>query len=308
MKLEFNTTFAALIIALLLLVCFCRQVLQILTAAADLCDKCSAAACDCKCVTALVRGDAPRRAIAIYCLFLPLTFNAVYFWHLNFSRFDWASSVILVDFRAARSTNSTHITLTAQTEVDCMFCVMPFALAASLNCWLWLAFTTDASAPLTHDTVWDDSLPEPIAYYEFTYYAELLALNFSLLSLASSGRTLYEIAYASLALTIVECSFVASARHRRDDAVDRVACAVRALLLVAVGFPLAMLLQPDCALAESIAAVHAFCVCAVAGLHFAANGEANASSILAVRVGTTVLASLSQLAVLIHGRNRACPP
>ena len=52
---------------------------------------------------------------------------------------------------------------------------------------------------------------------------------------------------------------------------------------------------------------HAFCVCAITGFHFAANGEATASSILAVRVGTTVLASLAHLAVLVHGRNRACP-
>ncbi len=35
----------------------------------------------------------------------------------------------------------------AQTEVDCMFCVMSFAFAVSIKCWLWLAFTTDASAP-----------------------------------------------------------------------------------------------------------------------------------------------------------------
>ena len=307
MKLEFNATFATLIVALLLVACFCKQFLQALAAAADLGGKCSAAACDCNCVHVLVRGDAPRRAVAVYCLFLPLTFNAVYFWHLNFSHFDWASSVVLVDL-AARTANATHPAPPAQTEVDCMFFVMPFALAASLNCWLWLAFTSDASAPLAPDTVWDDSLPEPVAVYELAYYAELLALNFSLLALACSGRTFYEVAYGSLALTLVECSFVANARHRCDEPLERTACAVRGLLLVAAGFPLAMLLEPDCVVAEALAATHAFCVCAVAGLHFAANGEASAASILAVRVGTTVLASLAQLAVLVYGRNRACPP
>jgi primosomal protein N' (replication factor Y) len=59
--------------------------------------------------------------------------------------------------------------------------------------------------------------------------------------------------------------------------------------------------------AEAVAAVHVLCVCTIVGMHFAANGDATASSILAVRVGTSVLASLAHLAVLAHGRNRTCP-
>jgi hypothetical protein len=310
MKLEFNTTFAVVIVALLLLICFCRQVLQALAAAADLCDKCSADLCDCHCIAALVSGQAARRVVAVYLLFLPITYNAVYFYHQSFTRYDWASSVVLVDFKytAANATRPAALRLTSQTEVDTLFFIMPFALMVSLNTWVWLAFTTDARSHLTHDTVWDDSLPEPVAYYELVYYAELLAMNASFIALASSGRTFPELASASLALTLVQCSFVASARIRRDDAVARVSTTALTLLLVAAAFPLAAMLQTNCVLAETIAAVHATCVCLVTGLHFTANGEASASSILAVRVGTTVLASAAHLAVLIHGRNRACPP
>jgi len=309
MKLEFNATFGVIIVALLLLICFCRQVLQALAAGADLCDKCSAAACDCHCVAALVSGQAARRAVALYCFLLPVTYNAVYFYHASFSTFDWASSVVLVDFQftAANATRPAKLRLAAQTEVDVIICAMPFALMVALNTWTWLALTTDARSHLAPDTVWDDALPEPVAYYELGYYAELLFLNFSLIAVASSGRTLPELAYAALALTLVLCSFVANARFRADDAVQRAAAAVRTLLLVAAALPLAALLQPACVLAEAVAAMHAFCVCAVAGLHFAANGEASASAILAVRVGTSVLASLAHLAVLVHGRNRACP-
>jgi hypothetical protein len=307
---RYNETFAVGVVALVLLVCFCRQILQALAAVATLCDKCSAAACNCHCIAALVSGEAPRRAIACYLLFLPIVYNAVYFWHQNFSKFDWASSVVLVDFRytAANATRPASLQLTSQTELDVMFCVMPFALAASLNCWIWLAFTVGNNSHLSPDTCWDDELPEPVAYYELAYYAEVLALNFSLLAVASSGRTFAEIAYASLALTLVQCSFVAGARYRRDDAVARSTTAALTVLLVAVAVPLALLLQRNCAVAEALATVHAICVCAITGFHFAANGEATASSILAVRVGTTVLASLAHLAVLVHGRNRACPP
>jgi hypothetical protein len=306
MKLQFNETFAAVIVALLLLVCFCRQVLQALAAAVELCDKCSAQWCDCRCVAALVQGDVPRRAVAMYCLFLPLTFNAVYFWHMTFSKFDWASSIMLVDFHAVRTNNATQIALTVETEVDCMFCVMPFALAASLNCWIWLSLSKDSSALLSHDTVWDDSLPECLLYYELAYCAELLAVNFSLIAVSSSGRTVYEVLYATTALTVVECCFVCGARHRRDGAVDRVTCAALTVLLVAVVLPLSLMLERDCVVAEAVAAVHVLCVCTIVGMHFAANGDATASSILAVRVGTTILASVAHLAVLVHGRNRAC--
>jgi len=327
MKLQFNETFAAVIVALLLLVCFCRQILQALAAVADICDKCSADWCDCRCIAALVRGDAPRRAVALYCLFLPITFNAVYFWHQSFSQFDWASSVVFVDFRVSASPHplphapanasapvapvapafAALFALTAQTEVDCMFCVMPFALAASLNCWIWLSLSKDSADVLTHDTVWDESLPESLLYYELAYCAELLAVNFSFIAIACSGRTLYEVFYATFAVTVLESCFVCGARQRREGAVQRVTCAALTVLLVAVVLPLGAMLEHGCPVAEALAAVHVVCICTVAGMHFAANGEASASSVLAVRVGTTVLASLAHLAVLAHGRNRTCP-
>lgn len=307
---QFNSTYALVIVGLLLSVCFCRQILQALAAGADLCDKCSAFYCECGCIAALVSGQAARRVVAVYLLFLPIIYNAVYFAHQSWSKFDWTSSVVFVDFRSQRPANGTlnsEIVQTGQVEFDLMFVVMPFALSASLNCWMWLAFTKDAGAALAPDSVWDNELPEAVAYYEMAYYIELLALNLSFIAAESSGRTALEVIYASLALTLVECSFVAGARHRRDDAAARVSTAALTLLLVAAALPLAAMVQPACPAAEVLASIHAFCVCAVTGLHFAANGEATASSILAVRVGTTVLASLAHLAVLVHGRNRACP-
>jgi hypothetical protein len=38
--------------------------------------------CDCNSVYVFVRGDASCHAVAVYCLFLPLTFNAVYFYFI----------------------------------------------------------------------------------------------------------------------------------------------------------------------------------------------------------------------------------
>jgi hypothetical protein len=66
------------------------------------------------------------------------------------------------------------------------------------------------------------------------------------------------------------------------------------------------MVQRGCVVSEIVAAVHALCVLALFCFHFAANGEATASSVLLVRVAVTVAASLTHLAVMIHGRNRAC--
>ena len=305
MKVQFNETFAAVIVALLLLVCFCRQILQALAALAELCDRCSASCCDCHCIAALTHGDVPRRAVALYCLFLPLTFNLIFFWHTNFSHFDWASSVVLVDFRAVHSKNGTVIQQTENLEVDYILCVMPFALAAALNCLIWLKLSNERGL-LTADTAWDDALPEVVLYYELAYCAELLFANFSLIVVSTSGRTVYEVLYATAALTVVQCFFVCGARHRHDAPTERVTTAVLTILLVAVVLPLGAMLQRDCVVAEAVASVHLVCVCIIAGLHHIANGEASASSILAVRVGTTVLESLAHFVVLFYGRNRAC--
>jgi uncharacterized membrane protein len=138
--------------------------------------------------------------------------------------------------------------------------------------------------------------------------ALLLLICFCRQVLQTSGRTALEVVYVSLGLTLVECSFVAGARFRRDDTVTRVSTVALTLLIVTVGVGIAPLLQPKCPVAEALVVVLAFCVCSVTGLHFTVNGDVSVSSILTVRIGTTVIVSLTHLVVLVHGRNRSCPP
>ena len=135
---------------------------------------------------------------------------------------------------------------------------------------------------------------------------ETSSASAALIVVSASGRTVFEVLYATAALTVVESCFVCGARHRHDAPVERITTATLTLLLAVVVLPLGMMLQRDCVVAEAVASVHLVCVCVIAGLHFAANGEATASSILAVRVGTTILASLAHFVVLLHGRNRVC--
>ena len=318
MQLEFNNSYMVLILALLLAVCFCRQILEILTLASALCGSacdrgCALFHCQCVCCP---YADVARRAVTLYCVLMPVTFNMIYFWHECFSHFDWTSSVVLVDFRVrgaryshagpAAPANATTVDVW-QTEVDYMFCVMPFALAASLSCWLWVSLSQGDHGALTPDSSWDDELPKSVIYYEFSYYLETFALNLSMIAVSCSERSINEVLQSTLALSTTQCAIMFAARFRLDGTIQRAATVVLLLLLAAAAVPVwAAMVQHGCPVAELVAAVHALCVLALVCFHFAANGEATASSVLLVRVGVTVAASLTHLAVMIHGRNRAC--
>lgn len=321
MQLEFNNSYMLLILALLLAVCFCRQILEIASLASTLCGSacdrgCGLIHCQCVCCP---WADAARRALILYCVLMPVAFNMVYFWHECFSHFDWASSVVLVDFRVrgahyshagraapAATNNATHVDVW-QTEIDYMFCVMPFALAASLSCWLWVSVSQGDHGALTPDSLWDDDLPKSVVYYEFSYYLETFALNLSMIAVSCSERSINEVLQSTLAVSTTQCAIMFAARFRLDSSIQRGATVVLLLLLAAAALPVwAAMVQRGCVVAEVVAAVHALCVLTLVCFHFAANGEATASAVLLVRVAVTVAASLTHLAVMIHGRNRAC--
>lgn len=320
MQLEFNNSYMLLILALLLAVCFCRQILEIVSLASALCGSacdrgCALFRCHCECCPG---ADLARRAVTLYCVLLPVAFNMVYFWHECFSHFDWASSVVLVDFRVRGAryshagtqtpepANATRVDV-SQTEVDYMFCVMPFALAASLSCWLWVSVSQGDHDALTPDSPWDDDLPKAVIYYEFGYYLETFALNLSMIAVSCSERSVNEVLQSTLAVSTAQCAIMFAARFRLDSSIQRGATVVLLLLLAAAAVPVwAGMVQRGCVVSEIVAAVHALCVLALVCFHFAANGEATASSVLLVRVAVTVAASLTHLAVMVHGRNRAC--
>ena len=315
MQLEFKNSYMIIILVLLLVVCFCRQILELLAAASALCDRgCEKCLCPCVCCP---YANAARRAVTLYCVLMPVLFNMIYFWHECFSTFDWASSVVLVDFRV-RDVTYSHANRTAapaaqpkadvwQTEVDYMVCVMPFALAASLSCWLWVSFSKDESAALGPDSAWDDELPKCVVYYEFSYYVETFALNLSMIAVSCSERSINEVLQSTLAISTVQCAIMFAARFRLNDSIQRITTVVLLLLLLCAAVPVsAGMVQRGCVVSEAVAAVHALCVLVLVCFHFAANGEATASSVLLVRVAVTILASLTHVAVMVHGRNRAC--
>ena len=226
MQLEFNTSHLLFISVLLCLVCLCRQVTDIGSSIVSILDKCE---CSCVLFEGVNSVELARKAVIVYICMLPITFNAIFFAHSFFSEFDWASSVALMDWYA-NETSVVYPHSNAKSEarplslaptstaivMDYMFCVMPFACSAMLTCLVWVHYTTHAecgrNCVLAADTPWDHDLPPALLGYELAYCVEIFCMNFSMIAVSSSGRSGAEMLFATIALSLIMCTFLSFSR------------------------------------------------------------------------------------------------
>jgi hypothetical protein len=323
MEIEFNGSYLVLLLLLLCLLCLCRQVTDISNGIVSVAEKC-VCSCPCVCFEDVNKADLARKGVILYICLLPITFNAIFFGHSFFSKFDWASSVALMDWyvnetsvaypHSNRVSQSPPLSLApASTAIvmDYMFCVMPFACSAMLTCLVWVHYTTHAERGcnyvLAPDTPWDHDLPAALLGYELAYCVEMFCMNFSLIVVSSSGRSVAETLFATIALSLIMCTFLTFSRQRHEDSLQQTAMACMFFLLAVVLSVLwSVMLQRSCVVSCCAAVVHATCVALIVGFHFGANGAASASAVILVRVSVTIIASLMHIVVLLNGRNRLC--
>jgi hypothetical protein len=321
MQLEFTTSHLLLVSVLLCLVCLFRQVTEITSSLVGLIDKCS---CGCSLFEGVNTAELGRKAVIVYICMLPVTFNAIFFAHSFFSPFDWASSVALMDWYANETSVVYPHTNVAQAALplslspassvivmDYMFCVMPFACSALLTCVVWVHYTTHAERGcqyvLAPDTPWDHDLPAALLGYELAYSVEMFCMNFSMIAVSSSGRSVAEMLFATISLSLIMCTFLTFSRQRHEESLQQTAMACMFFLLAVVLCVLwSVMLQRSCVVACCAAVVHATCVALIVGFHFGANGAASASAVVMLRVSVTIIASFMHIVVLLHGRNRLC--
>jgi hypothetical protein len=321
MQLEFNTSHLLLLSVLLCLVCLCRQVTEITSSIVSVLDQC---ACSCSLFEGVNTAELARKAVIVYICMLPVTFNAIFFAHSFFSTFDWASSVALMDWYANETSvayphtdalSPALVLSLAPTSsaivMDYMFCVMPFACSAMLTCVVWVHYTTHAERGcnyvLAADTQWDRELPAALLGYELAYSVEMFCMNFSMIAVSSSGRSVAEMLFATISLSMIMCTFLTFSRQRHEDSLQQTAMACMFFLLAVVLCVLwSVMLQRSCVVACCAAVVHATCVALIVGFHFGANGAASASAVIMLRVSVTIIASFMHVVVLLHGRNRLC--
>ncbi len=320
--LEFHDSHIIVILLVLFGICFCKQLLETtnwtMTIVERFVEKCGCCGC--------VYPELARRGLIVYCFLLPVTYQMLFFGMQTWSHSDWASSIIMTDphlnsSTVAYSSSLPHDAAAAPllglartswyVEVDYMFCVMPFALAASLSCWVWVCLSSNAdrfSQVLDRDTMWDTEVPTHLLAYEVAYYVETFALNFSMVAISSSERSFVEIVFASVSLSFVTCVFLSAARHTHTDNAVQQATLTALFLLLGVILVLiwGVMLQRTCAVAKYTAPVHGLLIFVLVGFHFAASGTALASTVILLRTMVTVVASALHIAILVVGRNQAC--
>jgi hypothetical protein len=324
MQLEFNTSHLLLVSVLLCLVCLCRQVTDITSTLVSLIDKCECSCFSCSLFEGVNTAELARKAVIVYICMLPMTFNAIFFGHSLFSKFDWASSVALMDWYVNETsvayphTGAVSAALplslapaSSAIVMDYMFCVMPFACSALLTCVVWVHYTTHAERGcnyvLAADTQWDHDLPAALLGYELAYSVEMFCMNFSMIAVSSSGRSVAEMLFATISLSLIMCTFLTFSRQRHEESLQQTAMACMFFLLAVVLSVLwSVMLQRSCVVSCCAAVVHATCVALIVGFHFGANGAASASAVIMLRVSVTIIASLMHIVILLHGRNRLC--
>lgn len=321
-RLQFHDSHIIVILLVLFGICFCKQLLETtnwtMTIVERFVEKCSCCAC--------VYPELGRRGLIVYCFLLPVTYQMIFFGLQTWSKADWASSIVMTDLHLNSSTVAYSNSLAQPAvappllrvertswyvEVDYMFCVMPFALAASLSCWVWVCLSSNGdrySQVLDKDTMWDTEVPTHLLAYEVAYYVETFALNFSMVAISSSGRSFVEIVFASISLSFVTCVFLSAARHTHaDNAVQQATLTALFLLLVVILVLIwGVMLQRTCAVAKYVAPIHGLLLFVLVGFHFAASGTALASTVILLRTMVTVVASVLHIAILVVGRNHLC--
>jgi hypothetical protein len=321
MELEFKSEYVLVLALVLCLLCLCRQMTAISSNVLEMMERCD---CSCPCFEGMRAKEVLRKGVIVYICMLPVTFNAIFFGHSFFSKYDWASSVALMDWYV----NETSVVYphsdaafaalplslapgSAPVVLDYMFCVMPFACSALLSCCVWVHYTTHAesgcSFVLAADTPWDHDLPAALLGYELAYCVEIFCMNFSMLAVSSSGRSAAEVVLGTIALSLIMCTFLSFSRQRHEDSLQQTAMACMFFLLAIVLCVLwSVMLQRSCVVACCAAVVHATCVALVVGFHFGANGAATASAVVLLRVSVTIVASSMHVVILLNGRNRLC--
>jgi len=322
MELEFSNNYVLAIIGLLWLLCFCRNVLDFFSLAVQGLEGCVEhdVCCARPCVD-LCRSvglpEAVRQSVVLFCFLQPAVFCLIFVLKQS-SAEDLASSVVLYSLQLNSSSvvykhgNDSHPLQRASVadldvvEIDYIVLVMPFALLVSVTSLLWVH--SIKVGDLAADTTWDAQMPESVCVYEVAYYLEVWTMNLSFLAVMSSERSLLEVHFASLALTLMVVYVLSQSRHPATYGVgEHAASMLVGCCFFSILVPLWLdMLQMACPVALVVCAVHFFVLAALLTFHSFARGESSAGQILLVRLTCTFAACVTHIAVYASGRNRVC--
>lgn len=322
MELDFNNSYVLAVLVLLWALCFCRNFLDSFVSFIGMLDKCIEhdVCCIGPCLSAckLVGiGALLRQSVIVFCFIQPAIFCGIYLYnkspgterysstilhniHLNSTRLHYKSGNISALYDPEPVDNYNLM------EIDYLIIVIPFSLMVSGTSLLWVHSIN--SGYITADMPWDIEMHESVFVYEVAYYIEVCAMNFSFLAVICTERSLLEVHYAGLSLTMIMIYTFSKAKCSSEyNAVEHIATIMLMICLFAILAPLWIDMMPSaCMLSTAVATVHACIVLTLTSFHCVARGESTCGQLLLVRLICTLLACATHLTVYLVGRNQNC--
>lgn len=264
-----------------------------------------------------------RQSLAIFCFMQPLILCMIQM--INGSRSGNFSSTIFfcavhlnstalvykekgVDVR--KSTYELDIEHTMCSEVDYVVSMIPFAAMVSITTLYWVKLTS--TGELCSDTLWDESVyssgnNDSVFFYDLLYFGEVWCMNFAFVVGSSSEQSFWQMYYVVQAMTVGVIFFIVASRFTHETVTEQWIAVVFLVYLFGVMIPFwNAVVQVQCVVSTAIAMTHGFCVFVLVAGHYMASGRSPASYILSLRILVTVMASVTNMVVLMVGRNQYC--
>jgi hypothetical protein len=193
------------------------------------------------------------------------------------------------------------------TEVDGLFLVMPFALISACSTWTWITLKNDGF--FDADPAWDADLfsSRAMQLFEILYGFETFALFFGLLSIAGDPMTLEYVLAITLSLTLLLLYLFAFSRGPRSEALVESAFGVVIIVMIVVIISFFLVeYTGQCVISRSAACSTVALAIAICLLHAGSNEEALAGRIILCRTLFSCAATIYFAVLAAVDSNSVC--
>jgi hypothetical protein len=193
------------------------------------------------------------------------------------------------------------------TEVDGLFLVMPFALISACSTWTWITLKNEGF--FDSDPAWDAELfnSRAMQLFEILYGFETFTLFFGLLSIAGDPVILEYVLAITLSLTLLLLYLFAFSRGPRSEALVESAFGVAVLVMIVVIVSLFIVeYTGPCVISRSAACSTVALAIAICLLHAGSKEEALAGRIILYRTLFSCFATIYFAVLAAVDSNSAC--
>ena len=305
---EFHTVYVLPVLALLWLICCFKSVIEFTRQGCESLDQC------CQNVWGIIPCiDKPysvifRQCLIIFCYVQPIIFCGIYVYNQadeKHRRSSTAYYTVQPYLNRSQIVNEGVEAEFAIIEVDLIFAIIPFSFAVSVCSMSWVNLIS--SSIISENTPWDDSMEEPVAYYELSYYLETFCMNLVYIAFITETKSALSVYLTAFSISLLMCYFISEARYHRESQVQHLISSCALLLLFAVLVPFwSILVDLRCHAKTAILLAYSFNLLIIINFHFVACGNFTASTILSIRIIMTMLTCLVFIVVYTAGLDQLC--